>query len=413
MTERAFRALLAVLLVTFFYFPTWLSAQEKEPIKIGLIAPLSGAMAQPGNDMNNGAIFYLEKIGYKMADRKIEFLVEDDEAQPAGSLSKARKLVELNKVHFLVGPLLSNSGYAVQPYAESKRTPNITISAADDLTQRKRGKYLFRSVWTCSQPSHILGEYAYHVLGYRKMVTIGMDYAFGWETVGGFQRAFEELGGKIIQKIWCPMTTQDFSPYLAQIRKDTDAVHYLSSGGKYSVVFLKQYQEYGLKDKIPVNGVGQLTDESVLPTMGDEALGVITALPYSPTIDTPINREFVKAYREKFGKFPSLYSLGPYSAMNLINQAMISLKGDVRDSEKVAQALRSVQLKDDPRGPVKFDAYGNPVQNVYIRKVERVGGELQNTVVYTYPEVSQFWKFKPEEFLKQPPYSRDYPPMKP
>ena len=413
MGKGFFKVLMMGFLLIFFLIPPLASGQEREPIRIGLIAPLSGAMAQPGNDMNNGAIFYLEKLGYKMAGRKVEFLVEDDEALPAASLSKARKLVELNKVHFLVGPLLANCGYAVQPYADSKKTPDITISAADDLTQRKRSKYLFRSFDTSSQPSHILGEYAYTVLGYRKMATIGMDYAFGWETTGGFQRVFEELGGKIIQKIWCPMTTQDFSPYLAQIRKDADAVHYLSSGGKYSVVFLKQYQEYGLKDKIPVIGVGQLTDESVLPTMGDEALGVITALPYSPAIDTATNKEFVKTYREKFGKLPSLYSLGPYSAMNMINQAVIALKGDVRNPEKVAQALRSVQIKDDPRGPIKFDAYGNPIQNVYIRKVERVGGELQNTVIYTYPEVSQFWKFKPEEFLKQPPYSRDYPPLKP
>jgi len=319
----------------------------------------------------------------------------------------------LNKVNFLVGPLLANCGYAVQPYADSKRVPDITISAADDLTQRKRSKYLFRTAWTCSQPSHIMAEYAYRVLGYRKIAAIGMDYAFGWETIGGFQRAFEELGGKIVQKIWCPMTTQDFSPYLPQIRKDVDAVHFLSSGGKYSVVFLKQYQEYGLKEKIPLNGVGQLTDESVLPTMGDEALGVITALPYSPTLDTPVNKAFVKGYKEKFGKLPSLYSLGPYSAMSMIDQTVASLKGDVSNSEKVAQAMRGVQLKEDPRGPVKFDAYGSAIQNIYIRKVERVGGELQNTVIYTYPEVSQFWRYKPEDYLKQPPYSRDYPPLKP
>jgi len=130
-------------------------------------------------------------------------------------------------------------------------------------------------------------------------------------------------------------------------------------------------------------------------------------------IETPVNREFVKTYMEKYGKTPSLFSVMAYTGISMIDQAVHSLKGDVSNPEKTARALRMVHLKDNPRGPIKFDAYGNSTQNVYIRKVEKVGGELQNTVIYTYPEVSQFWKYKPEEFLKQPVYSRDYPPLKP
>lgn len=387
-------------------------AQEREVIKVGLVTTLSGPFAQNGKDDHDGIKLYLEKIGYKIAGRNVELLAEDEEASPSTALTKAKKLVELNKVHFLVGPLLASSGYAVAAYAESKRMPDIVFAASDDLTQRKKGKYIFRSSWAGCQPAHIMGEYAYKVLGYRKVAAIGMDYAFGWETVGGFQRAFEEMGGKVIQKIWAPINTTDFSPYLPQVRKDADAVHALMAG-KLSVVFTKQFQEYGLKDKLPLNGVGQLTDEAVLPAMGDDALGVITALSYSPMLDTPINREFVKTYREKFGKTPSLYSLIGYTALSMIDQAVTSLKGDIRDPEKVAETLRLVHLKEDPRGPIRFDAYGNSTQNIYIRKVERVGGELQNTVIYTYPEVSQFWKFKPADFLKQPVYSRDYPPLKP
>jgi branched-chain amino acid transport system substrate-binding protein len=347
-----------------------------------------------------------------MAGRRVEFLPEDEEASPSVALTKAKKLVELNKVHFLAGPLLASSGYAVAPYAESKKVPDVTFCAADDLTQRKRGKYLFRAAWSSSQPSHIMGEYAYKVLGYRKVATIALDYAFGWETVSGFQRAFEELGGRVIQKIWVPMNITDFGPYMPQIQKDAEAIHAMMTG-KSSVLFLKQFQEYGLKDKLPVNGVGHLTDESILPATGDAALGVITALPYSPMIQTPVNREFVKTYVEKYGKTPSLFSVMAYTGISMIDQAVNSLKGDVSNPERVARALRMVHLQENPRGPIKFDEYGNSTQNVYIRKVEKVGGELQNTVIYTYPEVSQFWKYKPEEFLKQPVYSRDYPPLKP
>jgi len=388
-------------------------AQEERPIKIGFLAALSGVFAQVGKDMVDGSNLYLEEVGSKMGGRKVELLVEDDEGTPAAALTKARKLVELNKVDLLTGEALAAAGYSLQPYVDSKRMPTLfPVVASDDLTQRKRSKWIIRIGWNSSQPSHPFGEYAYKILGYRKIAAIGMDYAFGWEVLGGFQRTFEESGGKIIQKIWCPLTTQDFSPYLAQINREADAVLAMFAG-RLCIVFLRQYQEYGLKGKIPLIGGGTLTDESVLPSMGDEALGVITALHYSAAVDTPINREFVKKYREKYGKVPSYYSEACDTAMRWIDQAMDSWKGEVGNPARLMKALQSVQLKESLRGPMKLDAYGNPIQNIYIRKVERVGGELQNSVIYTYPEVSQFWKYKPEEFLKNPVYSRDYPPLKP
>jgi branched-chain amino acid transport system substrate-binding protein len=359
----------------------------------------------------DGTKLYLEEVGYKMGGRRVELLAEDEEGLPAVALTKTKKLVELNKIHILVGPVMGSSGYAVAPYVVSKKVPCMLMPSSDDLTQRKRSKWIIRVQASHSQHSHPFGEYAYKVLGYRKIATIGMDYAFGWEVGGGFQKTFEELGGKIIQKIWAPVSASDFSPYLPQFRKDADAI-YTTLSGKLALVFLKQYEEYGLKGKIPLIAAGTQTDENILPSMGDEALGVITSLHYSAALDTPLNREFVKKYRPKYGKVPSYYSEMCYTLMHWIDKAVTSLKGDVSDPEKVLKALRSVRL-EAPRGPLKLDAYGNAIQNVYIRKVERVGAELQNTVIYTYPEVSQFWKYKPEEFLKQPVYSRDYPPLKP
>ena len=184
-------------------------------------------------------------------------------------------------------------------------------------------------------------------------------------------------------------------------------------GTKSAIVLNKQFQEYGLKSRMLSIGLAQITDESILPTMGDEAIGIITAGNYSGVLDNPMNKELVPRFREKYGKVPSLFSEMSFDCMKWIEQAVISLKGDVGSSDKFMKALRNVDLKETPRGPIKMDAYGNAVLNIYVRKVERVGGELQNTVIYTYPEVSQFWKYKPEEFLKQPTYSRDYPPMKP
>jgi branched-chain amino acid transport system substrate-binding protein len=388
-------------------------AQGKGPIKIGYITPLSGGMAANGKDMLAGAELYLEEIGYQVAGRKIEFIVEDDEANPATGLTKTRKLVEKDGVHIMSGGLMASTGYALAPYIDSKEIPSTyPVMAPDDLTQRQRAKWIVRTGWNASEPSHPFGEYAYQTLKYRKISIIGLDYAFGWECAGGFQQTFESSGGKIVQKIWTPLTVNDFSPYLAQISRDVDAVWAMFTG-RSTLQFIKQYQEFGLKGKIALIGGGTLTDEHALPSMGDEAIGAMTALHYSEALDNPANKKFVKAYREKAKKAASYYSEGTYTGMRWIVEAIKAVNGDVENRAKLMEALRKVEIKDVPRGSFKLDDYGNPVQNVYVRKVERVGGELQNTVIYTYPNVSQFWKYKPEEFLKQPVYSRDFPPLKP
>ncbi len=403
--------LVIVALISFDPSPLW--AQAKGPIKIGFIAPLSGGMAATGKDMLSGLQLYLEEIGYTAAGRKIELIVEDDEAVPATGLTKTRKLVEKDGVHVMTGGLLASTGYALAPYIDSKEIPmTYPLMAPDDLTQRQRAKWIVRTGWNSSQPNHPLGEYAYQVLKYRKVAIIGLDYAFGWECSGGFQKTFEEAGGKIIQKIWTPLTVTDFSPYLAQISKESDAVYALFLA-RATLQFTKQYQEFGLKAKIPLIGGGTTTDEHALPSMGDEAIGIITALHYSEALDNPANKRFVKAFREKAKKAASYYSENTYTGVRWIVEAIKAIGGDVENRPKFLEALRKVELKDVPRGPFKLDDYGNPVQNVYIRKVERVGGELQNTVIHTYPNVSQFWKYKPEEFLKQPVYSREFPPLKP
>jgi len=150
----------------------------------------------------------------------------------------------------------------------------------------------------------------------------------------------------------------------------------------------------------------------VLPSLGDEAIGGMTPLMYSAALDTPINKRFVKEYRGKYGKVPSYYSEVCYTTGRWIDEAAKAIGGDLENREKFLAALRKVEVPDAPRGPVKLDAHGNPIQNIYIRKVEKKDGELWNTVIHTYPAVSQFWKYSPEEFLKQPVYSRDYPPCK-
>ncbi|HET7875112.1 MAG TPA: ABC transporter substrate-binding protein [Methylomirabilota bacterium] len=388
------------------------AAAQTGPIKIGFLAPLSGAFSATGKDMLVGAELYLDEIGRQVAGRKIELIVEDDEGTPATGLTKARKLVEQDKVHVLTGGLLASTGYALQPFVDGQRVPaTFPVIAADDLTQRKPAKWIVRTGWTTSQPMHPFGEWVAKNLKVKKVVTIGMDYAFGWETVGGFQRSFEENGGQIVQKIWTPLNTNDFAPFLAQIRRDADGVFALFLG-RLALQFAKQYEAAGLKGKLPLIGGGTFTDEHVLPQMGDETLGIVTALHYSAAIDSPQNKKFAAAFEAKAGKSASYYSEATYTGLRWIVEAIKAVGGKVEDRDALLAALRKVDIKDAPRGPIGVDQWGNPVETIYVRKVEKVGGKLQNTVVATFPNVGQFWKYNPQEYLRTPLYSRDYPPCK-
>ena len=251
----------------------------------------------------------------------------------------------------------------------------------------------------------------YDNLKYKKIAMIGYDFAFGWEVAAGFQRTFEESGGQIVQKLWPPQGNADYGPYLAQLKRDVDAIYCVFSGAD-ALRFVKQYSEAGLKARLPLVSGGTVTDEHVLRTMGDEALGIVSALHYSAALDNPANKKFAQAYEAKQKQVPSYYSEGSYVAGTALKAALEATGGDIEDTAKFLAALRKVELSDAARGPIRFDEYGNPIQNVYVRKVEKVGGRLQNTVIHTFPNVSQFWNYKPEDFLKQPVYDRNYPPCK-
>src|SRR5216683_4528140 len=361
------------------------AAQSSKPIKIGFLAPLTGRAAQIGRDMVNGFAMYMEEAGHQMAGRKVEVIVEDTAGNPGTAITKFRKFVESDQVDMVVGEVFAHIGYALAPKAAEYRMPTIfPVIAADDLTQRKPSKWVVRLGWTGSQPSHPFGAYVAKTLGYKKVAVFGSDYAFGYEVVGGFQRSFEEAGGQVIQKLWAPLGTNDLAPYLSQIKREADAAFVILAVPS-SLRFPAQYRDAGLYGKLPVIGGAVIVDESILPNFGDETLGYVTPLMFSAAIDTPANRKFVADYRKKYGKVPSYFAETCYTSARWINEAAKLVGGNMEEREKFMAAFR---------------------------KVERKGGELQNTVVHTFPAVSQFWTYKPEEYLKLPVYNRDYPPCK-
>ena len=387
-----------------------------EELRIGYLAPLTGGLAQTGIDMRDGFLLYLEQHGNKLGGMDVKLIIEDEQGKGDVAVTKAKKLVLQDKVHMLIGGVLASTGYALAPVSTELKTMYIpSIPAADDLTQRqlKNFPYLIRTSWSSSQPHHPLGQWACDQ-GYKKVVTIAADYAFGYEVVGGFQKAFEDCGGKIIQKIWPPLGAKDFGPFIPTIKADTDAVFSLMVG-PMPAQFIKQMRGAGFKK--PIIGGGTSYDEFVLPFMGDEAIGDVSALHYSAALDTPKNAAFVKAYRTRFNKVPSYYSENNYTTAQWLDEALKKAGGKWPGPEELIKLMVGIKL-DSVRGPISFDENRNPIQNIYIKKVEKKKmfgydkDELWNTVIKTYPNVSQFWTYGKEAFLKQPVYSRDFPPCK-
>ena len=388
-----------------------------EELRIGYLAPLTGGLAQTGIDMRDGFLLYLDQHGNKLGGMDVKLIIEDEQGKGDVAVTKAKKLVLQDKVHMLIGGVLASTGYALAPVSTELKTMYIpSIPAADDLTQRqlKNFPYLIRTSWSSSQPNHPLGQWACDQ-GYKKIVTIAADYAFGYETVGGFQKAFEDCGGKIIQKIWPPLGAKDFGPFIPTIKADADAVFSLMVG-PMPAQFIKQMRGAGFKK--PIIGGGTSYDEFVLPFMGDEAIGDVSALHYSAALQTPENEAFVKAYRAKFGKVPSYYSENNYTTAMWLDEALKKTGGKWPGAEELIKIMVGIKLDKTPRGPVSFDDMRNPVQNIYIKKVEKKKmfgydkDELWNTVIKTYPNVDQFWTYGKDKFLAQPVYDKNFPPCK-
>jgi branched-chain amino acid transport system substrate-binding protein len=307
----------------------------------------------------------------------------------------------------LFGPVAANVGAAVIPIIEQNKLPTVwPIVSDDDVTQRKPVQYIVRTGWTSSQTTHVLGDYAYKTLHDKTAATIAYDFNFGWQSIQGFADTFMTDGGKIDKELWTPIANTDFSSYFSSLPRNVDAIM-CSFSGQTAINFFKQYREFGMKT--PVVCQGNATDESTLDAEGPATVGVVTALHYSSALDTPANRKFVAAYKAAFGHRPGYYGEGGYVGAEFLDKGLQSTHGQTSDALALVKAMHGISLPDAPRGPISFDSYGNPVENVYIRKVQMVNGELTNVVIKTYPKVTQFWTWSPQDYLGRPAYGRSSP----
>jgi branched-chain amino acid transport system substrate-binding protein len=390
-------------------FPAPAIAQAA-PFKIGLLTVKTGPLAQGGIQMEQGIVTLLKEKSYTLAGRKVELLVADTGGNPAGAKTKAQEVIERDKVNVIIGPLAAFELLAITDYVREQATPLIALAAAEDVTQRRANPFVIRPSATSAQPCHAMGEYAAKELKYKRAATISDDFAYGHEQMAGFQRVFEDNGGKVVKKLWPPLVSPDYTPFIAQIG-NPDCV-FQGFAGSNPVKFMRAYADLGLKGKIPLLAGPAGMDDALLRSLGDEAIGVISAGFYTADFGSESNKRFVAAMQKDYGVLPGTYSSSMYLAGQCVEAAMQALGAKADDRKALAEALHKVSIKESPRGPFSFDQYGNVVGNIFIRRCERKGGQLVNTTIKTYPNVSQFWTYDEKAFLANPVYARDYPPAK-
>ncbi len=378
------------------------------PFKLGLLTVKTGPLAQGGIQMEQGVQIFLKEKNSTMAGRKVDFFSADTGGNPAGAKAKIQELIERDKVDVILGPLAAFELLAISDYFREQKTPLMSLAAAEDLTQRKPNPYFLRASATSGQAMHPMADFAAKELKLKRMITISEDFAFGHEQMGGFQQTFEDNGGKIVKKLWPPLVTPDYAPYVAQIG-DCDGVCQ-GFAGSNPLRFMKAYAGAGLK--FPVVGGETAGDDALLRSFGDEALGLYSCCPYTLDLNTDSNKKFVAAMAKDFNVEPGFYAAGLYVNCMVVEEGLKKTGGKTDDKEALMKALKSVSLTDTPRGPIKFDSYGNVVGDFYVRHLEKAGGRLVNKTVKTYKSVSQFWTYDEKKFLAQPVYSRDFPPLK-
>ncbi len=381
---------------------------QAAPLKIGLLTVKTGPLAQGGIQMEQGIVVFLKEKNHTLAGRKAELISADTGGNPAGAKTKAQELVERDHVDVILGPLAAFELLAITDYIAQAKTPLLSLAAAEDMTQRRPNPYFLRASATSSQAMHPMADYAAKELKLKRITTISEDFAFGYEQMGGFQQTFEDNGGRIVKKLWPPIVTPDYTPYLAQI-SDCDGVCQ-GFAGSNPVRFLKQYANFGLK--LPVVGGETSGDDALLRSFGDEAIGLYSCSPYTLDLDSDSNKRFIASMQREYGVDPGFYAAGLYVNGAVVEAGLQKTGGKSDDKEAFMAALKSVSLTDTPRGPIRFDHFGNVIGNFYVRRCERVGGKLINKTLKTYKDVSQFWTYDEKKFLSQPVYSRDFPPLK-
>lgn len=386
-------------------------------IKIGFISAFTGVFSSFGEMQKEGAVLALEEANYTSGGKTITVIYEDDQLDNEQAVTKAKKLVEQDKIDILTGLVSGDEGLSVGDYMKDKNIPVLPMySASEDMTMRSFYPMIIRATWTGAQSMDVFGYWLAKVKGFKKVYSVGQDYSFPWNQNGGFVRGFCRGGGEEVRSVWHPPgTTSDFSSMIAAIPLDQgyEGVMYNGAGGD-AVNFVKQYVELGMLEKIPLIGQSNTFEKPDVESMPADIVGSLSAHHTVDDMATPAWTKFKDAFNTRYGHDPSAASEFAYSTMRLILRAIDAQKGDISDKTALINAMLNVDISDDPRGPIKLDPkYHAVIENIYIREVAKAAdGSLYNKGLWTVTNVSQFGPYDPTLYLKQPIDDNKYPPSK-
>ena len=389
-TRAAILAALAVVVTACGGGSSSSGVTDRSPIKVGFLVPLTGPVSGNAKAEQQGFNLGLKDFGGTVNGRPIQVSWADTQNDPTVALSQARQLVEAQGVDIVEGPLASNEIGAVAPYlgAHGVPTDDLAMCSSQQLDVYSKFGVGFSSGWACSQPSLMGGQYAARDLHWKHAAVIALDFSFGWLNAGGFTAAFRANGGTVDRYFWNPITTTDFGPYVSQIPQNVDGIYVVESG-QTAIRFTDAFRQFGLKGKIPVLGITQLTDYSALPAESPASvLGTQVNAQYCDGINTADNTKFVDEYHTQYNTYPGYYSDAGYTKARLLVAALKKLNGVTKNKKAVASTMRSTPIVSS-RGPVRLSgapAFA-PIQNVYICEVKQVGGVLRNVPVKTYTAV--------------------------
>ncbi|MBP8295621.1 MAG: ABC transporter substrate-binding protein [Burkholderiales bacterium] len=362
-----------------------LPAAAQDTVKIGLILPMTGPFASTGRQIDGAARLYMQQNGATVAGKKIELILKDDAGAPDTTKRLAQELIVNDKVTFLAGFGLTPLALATAPLATEGKVPMIVMAAGTSIIT-DRSPFIVRTGFTLPQTTYPIADWAAKN-NIKKAVTLVSDFAPGVDAETVFKSRFTAAGGQVLAELRVPLRNPDFAPFLQRVRDASpDAVFVFVPSGVGSI-FMKQFAERGLdKAGIKIIGPGDVTDDDILNDMGDVALGVVTSHHYSAAHPSAMNKAYVEAFRKMNNIRPNFMSVGGYDGMALIYKALAATKGDT-NGEKLVAAMKGMSW-ESPRGPLTIDAqFREPVQNIYIRKVEKVGNELHNVEFETLTAV--------------------------
>jgi branched-chain amino acid transport system substrate-binding protein len=391
-------------------------------LKIGTVLPFTGVVAESAREMQKTFGMYLKEHGGKLGGLPVKVIYEDSETKPELDVTKTKKLIDQDKVHLLASAMLAFEGLAVVDTIAKAKIALVGLTGVTADEYRKiRSPYLSAAAkHTPSQETFPLGTYAAKNLHYKTAALVCQDYTWGWETCGGFHYAFQQAGGKVVQKIFVPIGTTDYAPFVTQLKRDVDVV-YTTLIGADLPRFVKAYNDFGYMGKVPLLGSEDIVAADAYRYYGPEAAGIMGITPFSTALNRPEMKKYVAAYRKLTGKDPTFWGEATYVAAMIIDRTIQKFeaegipKAQIPDyvrhhAEKFIKTIRTINLSDTPSSPVTVDPYNFAIRNFYLVKlVKESDGKLGEQLVKTFPHVSQFWIFSPAELAKLPTFSRSFP----